>query len=856
MKSSIDGKTKNMIQAYSRNIDVPKHKETKKSLIFTPYIWLIVLFALTFVATSYADEVSDEDMEEVIVVGSQNSQPHESVESVFGFEQSLLEIPRSASTISEEMLARFDMRDIDELIALAPGSFTQSFFGVAGSLDVRGTPGETYFRGVRRLDNPGNYPTPIGASDRIDIVRGPASPIYGPAKIGGYLNFVPKSARIEATDEIIDQIIGAISLSVGSWDKQIITAEVGGATTRGGKNLGYYLYSEFENSGSYYRNHGTDQTLIQTSFDVDLSANLHLEFGGMFHEFSGKQNAGWNRLTQDLIDHGIYITGQPHPLDTDGDGKISHQEFDVNGDGFTDLNPFAPGLVPGSPDELDTVTTGLCFIGQTPVFGCVLELLNLLNVGTTILDTSLVLTSPDDVLDNEVLTLYFDVIYQPSEIGWKWTNQIFFEMYDNLNENAYGFSQFHDSWVVENKLVGSRYWEREYSSIAVQISPSLRYTSFDHGDDYTNEYFDRRDLSVPGSSLDTRLLSTQIDDDYTEYYIGHYLDIGLAAMTNISWNNGVNLLAGIRYDSIDMESRQPIEKLLFASANNICVPPDLSCAHIAAENRYAGFSGTLSVNYYINPGFIPYATVSKQSTVIAGQGAELTTRNVADGRVWDSSTLYELGLKVSLLNNALYIASAFYEQERTDFLAQAIVTNQATRTRGTEFEMRWVVNEPLLITLGYSNMEIINLNTLAAGQRFSFVGAEDLPGIAPETFYGGSLVGTIVQSGIAGARRAGVPRTIASMTATYEFSPNFAISGSAVDVDSVHSGYSKSVKLPAYLLVNAGVVVNVGKWTLSATVKNLSDERYFRSNFPNLFGGVVVLPELPRHFQVRTQFQW
>lgn len=845
-----------MIQAYSRNIDVSKHKETKKSLISTPYTWLIVLLALTFVATSYADEVSDEDMEEVIVVGSQNSQPHESVESVFGFEQSLLEIPRSASTISEEMLARFDMRDIDELIALAPGSFTQSFFGVAGSLDVRGTPGETYFRGVRRLDNPGNYPTPIGASDRIDIVRGPASPIYGPAKIGGYLNFVPKSARIEATDEIIDQIIGAISLSVGSWNKQIITAEVGGAMTRGGQNLGYYLYSEFENSGSYYRNHGTDQTLIQTSFDVDLSANLHLEFGGMFHEFSGKQNAGWNRLTQDLIDHGMYITGQPHPLDTDGDGKISHQEFDVNGDGFTDLNPFAPGLIPGSPDELDTVTTGLCFIGQTPVFGCVSELLNLLNVGKTILDTSLVLTSPDDVLDNEVLTLYFDVIYQPSEIGWKWTNQIFFEMYDNLNENAYGFSQFHDSWVVENKLVGSRYWEREYSSIAVQISPSLRYTSFDHGDDYTNEYFDRRDLSVPGSSLDTRLLSTQIDDDYTEYYIGDYLDIGLAAMTNISWNNGVNLLAGIRYDSIDMESRQPIEKLLFASANNFCVPPDLSCAHIAAENRYAGFSGTLSVNYYINPGFIPYATVSKQSTVIAGQGAELTTRNVADGRVWDSSTLYELGLKVSLLNNALYIASAFYEQERTDFSAQAIVTNQATRTRGTEFEMRWVVNDPLLITFGYSNMEVINLNTLAAGQRFSFVGAEDLPGIAPETFYGGSLVGTIVQSGIAGARRAGVPRTIASMTATYEFNPNFAISGSAVDVDSVYSGYSKSVKLPAYVLVNAGVVVNIGKWTFSATVKNLSDERYFRSNFPNLFGGVVVVPELPRHFQVRTQFQW
>ena len=134
---------------------------------------------------------AEEIIEEQVVVGDLNSLPGENVDSVFGFDRSILETPRSASTVSEEMMDRFNMQDIDELILVSPGSFTQSFFGVAGALDVRGTPGETYFRGVRRLDNPGNYPTPIGASDRVDIVRGPASPIYGPAKIGGYLNFNP-----------------------------------------------------------------------------------------------------------------------------------------------------------------------------------------------------------------------------------------------------------------------------------------------------------------------------------------------------------------------------------------------------------------------------------------------------------------------------------------------------------------------------------------------------------------------------------------------------------------------------------------------------------------------------------------
>ena len=284
---------------------------------------------------SYAAE-----MEEIVVKGDLGSLPGENVKSVFGFNKSVLETPRSISTISEEMMERFNMQDIDELVAVAPGSFTQSFFGVAGGLDVRGTPGETYFRGVRRLDNPGNYPTPIGASDRIDVVRGPASPIYGPSKIGGYLNFNPKSARIEETGQFIPEQTGALSFTTGSWDKSVITAEVGGPGSLGGTEFGYYIYGEVENSGSYYDNSGVDQNLLQMSFDMDLNDNVRVQFGGMWHDFSGNQVAGWNRLTQDLIDHGTYVTGSAKPLDTSGDGRISHQEFDTDGDGFTNLNPF------------------------------------------------------------------------------------------------------------------------------------------------------------------------------------------------------------------------------------------------------------------------------------------------------------------------------------------------------------------------------------------------------------------------------------------------------------------------------------------------------------------------------------
>ena len=484
---------------------------------FTPRRLPLAASIAAVIAASGAQSVLAQDevleMEEVVVTGSLRTLPGEDVE-VFGFGKSLLETPRSASTISFEQMDRFNITDIDELVAFAPGTFTQSFFGVAGALDVRGTPGEVYFRGVRRLDNPGNSPTPIGASDRIDIVRGPASPIYGPAKIGGYLNFNPKSSRAE-TGEYLDETTGSLSAEVGSWSHQVITGEVGGQIS---ERAGYYLYGEFEDSDSFYDNTATEQTILQASFDVDLSDKLVMQFGGMYHDYTGNQVAGWNRLTQDLIDNGTYITGTAQPLDSNGDGVISHQEYCLDPNeqnAFCDTSAINPFIF--DPSFADDST----FEGQ--------PLMALQNVGVTTLDESNVLVSEDDTLENETFTLYLDFLYS-ADNGWEIKNQLFYESYENLNENAYGFSQYHDSYVIEDKLVFANTFEVGSLTAQVQLSPSIRYTDFEHGDDYINEYFDRRDLSQSAAerdaSLDTRLLATVIDDDYTEWYAGDYLDIG------------------------------------------------------------------------------------------------------------------------------------------------------------------------------------------------------------------------------------------------------------------------------------------------------------------------------------------
>ena len=272
-----------------------------------------------------------------------------------------------------------------------------------------------------------------------------------------------------------------------------------------------------------------------------------------------------------------------------------------------------------------------------------------------------------------------------------------------------------------------------------------------------------------------------------------------------------------------------------------------------AEDDVDGVSWTLSLSKQMDNGLLPYVTLSRQSTLIAGQGAELTVANIHGGTAFDQSELLEAGVKGRLLDNRLYFAAAAYRQERIDFSAQAIVTNQAARTRGAEFETRWAVNESLLLTFGYSHIEVVNLNTRQAGSRFSFVGAGDLPQVEPWRLYGGALGATVLSDD---ARRAGMPENIYSLTGAWDFGNGWTLNGSVAEVEEVASGFSRSVRLPGYTLVNLRFGYQTRDWLFSFNAKNLADERYFRANFPNLFGGVIALPELPRNYNASVRYSF
>ncbi len=129
-------------------------------------------------------------------------------------------------------------------------------------------------------------------------------------------------------------------------------------------------------------------------------------------------------------------------------------------------------------------------------------------------------------------------------------------------------------------------------------------------------------------------------------------------------------------------------------------------------------------------------------------------------------------------------------------------------------------------------------------------------GIDPTTVFGGTMGWDVPTPN---HRKAGIPANIYSLNMLLNFGEWIhGLTGtlSGTHVDSVYSGYSQAVKLPSYTLVNAGLRYAAGKWAVGVQSKNLTNERYFRSNFPDLFGSSVVLPEVPRTFLFTADYKF
>jgi iron complex outermembrane recepter protein len=303
-----------------------------------PYLTSIVFGLAALLPASAAEpEKSDKPPEDIVVLdkfvtsekpvdptGLINNRP---INSAFGFDKPLVEAPKAISLISTLQMETVGIRVSDDLVKVAPSTYSNFRYGLQGNISIRNQTSDFYFRGMKRIDPQGNFRTMWGANDGLEIVRGPASPIFGLGRIGGYVNFIPKTARA-STGKYLDHDSGSIRMTVGAYDKKIAALDVAGPIPIKNHPAGYAVYAYWEDSGSYFQNSFDKQQLIQTTFTVDLTHALRIETGVVYHHSNGGLPGGTNRTTHDQIATDTYWSGQfSYQLDENHDGSISEREI-------------------------------------------------------------------------------------------------------------------------------------------------------------------------------------------------------------------------------------------------------------------------------------------------------------------------------------------------------------------------------------------------------------------------------------------------------------------------------------------------------------------------------------------------
>ncbi len=131
-----------------------------------------------------------------------------------GFEQTVRDAPASISVITRDELERGSFRDLTDALREVQGVVTT---GVANEKDIyiRGLPGSYTLilvdgkrqntRDSRTNGNAGfeqSFIPPVSAIDRIEVVRGPMSSLYGSDAMGGVINIITRKVTDQWTTTV------------------------------------------------------------------------------------------------------------------------------------------------------------------------------------------------------------------------------------------------------------------------------------------------------------------------------------------------------------------------------------------------------------------------------------------------------------------------------------------------------------------------------------------------------------------------------------------------------------------------------------------------------------------------------
>lgn len=232
---------------------------------------------------------------------------------------SALETPASTTSITAEQIQQRANLTVQDAVTRSPGITSVGTPGNGNTaLSARGFSGHssvmTLFDGSRLYTGAGTQTFPVDPwmVERIDVIRGPASVLYGEGATGAVINVIPKKP-------FDGEIRNHLRLGYGSWDRQQLGLDSGGSLS---ERLSYRLtLNKQEGNGWVDR---TDSRSLALSAALRFDATDDLSFT-LAHERGDAQPS--NYFGTPLIDGHLRDSLRKKNYNIQNDVQRYHDEW-------------------------------------------------------------------------------------------------------------------------------------------------------------------------------------------------------------------------------------------------------------------------------------------------------------------------------------------------------------------------------------------------------------------------------------------------------------------------------------------------------------------------------------------------
>ncbi len=757
------------------------------------------------------------------------------VDSVFGPGQSILDLPRAVTALTPALMQRFGLENLGDLGRIGAGTQAANYFGLPGTPYLRGAKAGTFFNGMARAYQRNEMPVSFGSLDALDLVKGPAPAHFGPALEGGYANFIPKSPYF-------DQTRGSLALTVGSEAHYRAQLDQGGPVLLGRWPAAYRVSLTAQDAGTYWNNVGNDYLSLYAALKVRPREGVSLFTGAEYYGFHSNENPGWNRATQDLIDHGEYLIGEPQNITSPGWGGAADRSLTVFPGAFTGQPAnFRALILPAATAEARLAPALLALMEDrrgsdggyrytSAYFAAGGQAL------TAKLNGDTVLSDPADYADARDFLWFLDLVSTRSSdrtVAWK----SLLELVETGKHSSYGYAIATKQAVLENKLFVEQSGLRP-ADTTLTYGVSIRYTYGWTVQDFASEPFNRRDLTRADISANSVVpAGSDLGPDGLNLWSA---SLGASTESDL-WQTAVFGFARTRWTE---RFSTVISTRAEAASYTADLPREVDRAtaaqRLAAERRGGKdhASGAFSLIWRVAPGANLYTTYQRGTSLQPAQGGTVNSKSnfaVADFR--------EAGAKFSLLDARLFASLAAYQWENSRFNDRE---NRAEglRGRGAELEITWAPTPQFSVIASTGVQRVFRLDPLGFRARFGTAdrialesgafdaGVTPTPALNPRLIYPGT------------------PEIQAKLDLAWQPVPAWGCSVGAVWSHSFYHNFERTLVLPESMVWRGSVHWRHGPLTLRLSAENIFSEDYYLGADPTFSHNDLVTKAPPREMKL------